>query len=151
MEEVTTPHFWSALNYNFLLTILTQEIKYVRITLLHIVQVGVCFMKSISPAFSLGHISGFSQKRTVFLSSLPPISLCPFCFSLLFSLFTRFLLLVHSHTCSHTLAFSLSRALARSLPSAYVHLPSIFPFLLPSPVLLCLNFWLCNFYCIIWK
>lgn len=80
--------------------------------------------------------------------SLPHLSLPPL---FIFALFSphSLALLMHSHTCSHTLAFLLLHALALSLPPAYFHLPSHFPFLLPSPILLCLNFWLGDFYCII--
>lgn len=80
MEEITTPHFWSALNYNFLPAVLTQEINCTKIILLHLLEAGVCFIKSISSAFSLGHISRCGKKRIVFSFSLPT----SLCFSLLF-------------------------------------------------------------------
>lgn len=125
MEETTTPHFWSGLNYNFLPAILTQGVNYTEIILLHILEAGVCFIKCISPAFSLGHISRCGQKRTVFSSSLSHLSLPPISFAL-----------PSPHSCSrapalthfHTLAFSLSFLLL-SFPAAYFHLPSLsFPF-----------------------
>lgn len=147
MEETTTPHFWSGLNYNFLPAILTQGVNYTEIILLHILEAGVCFIKCISPAFSLGHISRCGQKRTVFSSSLSHLSLPPISFALpsphscsrapaLTHVFTH--LLFHSHfSCSLSLLLIFTSLLSS--------------FLFPFPTLPCLNFPRWNFSHILWK
>lgn len=139
MEEITTPHFWSALNYNFLPAILTQEINYTKIILLHILEAGACFIKSISPAFSLGHISRCGKKIIVFSFSLPRLSWPPL---FLFALPTHVLLLVLSHSCFFPLLVSLSLLLI------FTSLLSLSPFFYPFS---CLNYLLWTFCCIVWK
>lgn len=142
MEEITTPHFWSVLNYNFLPAILTQEVNYTEIILLHILEAGACFIKSISPTFSLGHVSRCGQKRIVLSSSLSQLSLPRFLCSSLSSL-------VFSCSCTHTCFFALiSLAL---FPCCLFLPPFSLPFPFPFPTLPCLNFPRWNFCCIVWK
>lgn len=142
MEEITTPHFWSALSYNFLPAILTQEINYTKIILLHILEAGVCFIKSISPAFSLGHISRCGKKMVVFSFSLLPLSQPPL---FLFALPTRVLFLVLSHTCFFPLICS-----CFLFPSCLFSPPFSLPFLIPFSVTFLVWISHCEFFVVLY-
>lgn len=139
MQEITTPHFWSALNYNFLSEILTQEINYTKILLLHILEAGVGFIESISPAFLLGHISRFGKKRMVSSFSLPHLSQPCLCRFALFSPHSRSLARALTRAVTHLL-FPLTGSC--SLFPSYLFSPpfSLSLFHLPSPISPCLNF-----------
>lgn len=130
MQEITTPHFWSALNYNFLPEILTQEINYTKILLLHILEASVGFIKSISPAFSLGHISRFGKKRMVSSFSLPHLSQPSLCLFALFSPHSPSLARALTRAVTHLLFPSHRLLLSLSLLLIFTSLLSL-PF--PSP------------------